>query len=153
MADCGTPGGCPPGHNILVSRFTMHIHHDTFIFVISHLILTPLSFSPSCRRDLDYEGLPLFVPIKENRLINEFFRPKRCQRQGPSLQLVAYIAVLPSPVRRSRLLLPRRRPRWRGELLWGCDASAFPGTCSVVSFRPHHRGGAATIRRFRQPWT
>jgi hypothetical protein len=25
MSDCGMPGGCPPGHNILVSRFTMHI--------------------------------------------------------------------------------------------------------------------------------
>jgi hypothetical protein len=46
MSDCGTLGGHPPGHNILVSRFTMHIHHDTFIFVISPLILTPLSFFP-----------------------------------------------------------------------------------------------------------
>ncbi len=31
MSDRGTPGGCPPGHNILVSRCTRHIHHDTFI--------------------------------------------------------------------------------------------------------------------------
>jgi hypothetical protein len=65
----------------------MHIHHDTFIFVITHLILTPLSLSPSCRRPVplqedhvaysiaaeDYEALPLFAPIKENRLLNEFF--------------------------------------------------------------------------------
>jgi hypothetical protein len=46
-----------------------------------HLILTPLSLSPSCKKDHadysikagDYETKPLFVSSKESRLLNEFF--------------------------------------------------------------------------------
>jgi hypothetical protein len=48
MSDCGTPGGCPPGHNIPVSRFTMHIRprpaaltmpriHDGTLHLVHHL--------------------------------------------------------------------------------------------------------------------
>ncbi len=51
---------------------------------------------------------------------------------------------IPSPVRRGRLPLPRRRPRRRGERRWGCDSSASPGTVSVGRrgcFRLHRGGG------------
>jgi hypothetical protein len=78
-----TSGGYSPNHN------TVFFFNSDFI--IPHLILTPFSLSPSCRRPVplqegplgnesaysikakDYETKPLFVYSKENRLLNELF--------------------------------------------------------------------------------
>jgi hypothetical protein len=64
-------------------RFYYFSHSD---IIIPHLVLTPLSLSPSCRRPVPLQEGPRRIQHRGPRLWSPLQRqpPQRCQRQGPS---------------------------------------------------------------------